>query len=57
MKDKLKQWKADLREIQEEKRLKKQKHKKSKKFSANTSDLMGVNQPKYMKNKGRWRQK
>lgn len=57
MKDKLKQWKADLREIQEEKRLKKQKRKKSKKFSANTSDLMGVNQPTYMKNKGRWRQK
>lgn len=41
-KDLLKQWKADLQAIQEEKRLKKKAKKKNKKFSipGNTADFM-----------------
>ncbi|ETE88266.1 TPA: hypothetical protein ACR3Z0_003039 [Bacillus thuringiensis] len=41
-KDLLKQWKADLQAIQEEKRLKKKSKKKNKKYSisGNTADFM-----------------
>ncbi|PEE55461.1 hypothetical protein [Bacillus cereus] len=61
-KDLLKQWKADLQAIQEEKRLKKKDKKKNKKknkkysIPGNTADLMdGKNT--YRKENGVWKQR
>ncbi|MBJ8076924.1 hypothetical protein JDS92_16365 [Bacillus cereus group sp. N12] len=57
-KDLLKQWKADLQAIQEEKRLKKKAKKKNKKYSisGNTADFMdGKNT--YRKENGVWKQR
>ncbi|MGU3461789.1 hypothetical protein [Bacillus sp. D48C] len=57
-KDLLKQWKADLQAIQEEKRLKKKAKKKNKKYSipGNTADFMdGKNT--YRKDNGVWKQR
>lgn len=53
----LKQWKADLQAIQEEKRLKKKTKKKNKKYSilGNTSDFMNDKNTYYKKN-GVWKQ-
>ena len=57
-KDLLKQWKADLQAIQEEKRLKKKANKKNKKYSipGKTADLMGGKNTYYKEN-GVWKQK
>ncbi|WP_368936891.1 hypothetical protein [Bacillus sp. SH8-8] len=57
-KDLLKQWKADLQAIQEEKRLKKKAKKKNKKYSipGSTADFMdGKNT--YRKDNGVWKQR
>ncbi|AKR12679.1 hypothetical protein [Bacillus thuringiensis] len=57
-KDLLKQWKADLQAIQEEKRLKKKAKKNNKKYSipGNTADFMdGKNT--YRKENGVWKQR
>ncbi|MFT2139093.1 hypothetical protein [Bacillus cereus] len=57
-KDLLKQWKADLQAVQEEKRLKKKAKNKNKKYSipGNTAEFMdGKNT--YRKENGVWRQK
>ncbi|RKI21465.1 hypothetical protein [Bacillus thuringiensis] len=57
-KDLLKQWKADLQAIHEEKRLKKKAKKKNKKYSipGNTADFMdGKNT--FRKDKGVWKQR
>ncbi|PFD51848.1 hypothetical protein [Bacillus cereus] len=57
-KDLLKQWKADLHAIQEEKRLKKKAKKRNKKYSipGNTVDFMdGKNT--YRKDNGVWKQR
>ncbi|MCQ6333820.1 MULTISPECIES: hypothetical protein [Bacillus cereus group] len=57
-KDLLKQWKADLQAIQEEKRLKKKAKKKNKKYNipGNTADFMdGKNT--YRKDNGVWKQR
>ncbi|MDF9507500.1 hypothetical protein P5808_29950 [Bacillus cereus] len=57
-KDLLKQWKADLQAIQEEKRLKKKAKKKNKKYSipGNTADFMdGKNT--YRKDNRVWKQR
>lgn len=57
-KDLLKQWKADLQTIQEEKRLKKKAKNKNRKFSipGNTADFMkGKNT--YHKENGVWKQR
>ncbi|MBV6681884.1 hypothetical protein [Bacillus thuringiensis] len=57
-KDLLKQWKADLQTIQEEKRLKKKANKKNKKYSipGNKADFMdGKNT--YRKDNGVWKQR
>ncbi|MEC3196901.1 hypothetical protein P9Z84_30125 [Bacillus cereus] len=54
----LKQWKADLQAIQEEKRLKKKAKKKNKKYSipGSTADFMdGKNT--YRKDNGVWKQR
>ncbi|EJS62437.1 hypothetical protein CN425_01825 [Bacillus cereus] len=55
-KDLLKQWKADLQAVQEEKRLKKAK-KKNKKYSipGNTADFMNGKNT-YHKENGVWKQ-
>ncbi|HHT7174554.1 TPA: hypothetical protein ACTZ3H_005381 [Bacillus cereus] len=58
-KDLLKQWKADLQAIQEEKRLKKKKaKKKNKKYSipGNTADFMNGKNT-YRKENGVWKQR
>ncbi|WP_242215436.1 hypothetical protein [Bacillus cereus group sp. BfR-BA-01383] len=57
-KDLLKQWKADLQAIQEEKRLKKKTKKKSKKYSVpgNTADFMNGKNT-YRKENGVWKQR
>ncbi|MHA4095597.1 hypothetical protein [Bacillus cereus] len=57
-KDLLKQWKADLQAIQEEKRLKKKDKKKNKKYSipGNTADFMDSKNT-YRKDNGVWRQR
>ncbi|KMN42489.1 hypothetical protein [Bacillus sp. LK2] len=57
-KDLLKQWKADLQAIQEEKRLKKKAKKKSKKYSVpgNTADFMNRKNT-YRKENGVWKQR
>ncbi|HEF1903538.1 TPA: hypothetical protein R9Y97_002840 [Bacillus cereus] len=60
-KDLLKQWKADLQAIQEEKRLKKKKAKKknkNKKYSipGNTADFMD-DKNTYRKENGVWKQR
>jgi hypothetical protein len=58
-KDLLKQWKADLQAIQEEKRLKKKaRKKKNKKFSipGNTADFMNGKNT-YHKENGVWKQR
>ncbi|GLV66302.1 hypothetical protein Bmyc01_49710 [Bacillus mycoides] len=57
-KDLLKQWKADLQAIQEEKRLKKKAKKKSKKYSVpgNTADFMNGKNT-YGKENGVWKQR
>lgn len=57
-KDLLKQWKADLQAIQEEKRLKKKAKKKNKKYSipGSMADFMdGKNT--YRKDNGVWKQR
>lgn len=57
-KDLLKQWKADLQAVQEEKRLKKKAKKKNKKYNipGNTADFMdGKNT--YCKKNGVWKQR
>lgn len=57
-KDLLKQWKADLQAVQEEKRLKKKAKKKNKKYSisGNTAEFMdGKNT--YRKENGVWKQR
>ncbi|MBJ8055431.1 hypothetical protein JDS87_26695 [Bacillus cereus] len=57
-KDLLKQWKADLQAIQEEKRLKKKAKKKKKKYSisGNTADFMN-DKNIYRKKNGVWKQR
>ncbi|MEB9908223.1 hypothetical protein [Bacillus anthracis] len=57
-KDLLKQWKADLQAIQEEKRLKKKAKKKNRKFSipSNTADFMNGKNI-YHKENGVWKQR
>ncbi|MED0950868.1 hypothetical protein [Bacillus mobilis] len=57
-KDLLKQWKADLQAIQEEKRLKKKAKKKNKKYSipGNIADFMNGNNT-YRKENGVWKQR
>ncbi|MCU5032091.1 hypothetical protein BK720_07180 [Bacillus thuringiensis serovar brasilensis] len=57
-KDLLKQWKADLQAIQEEKRLKKKAKKKNRKFSipGNTADFMNGKNT-YHKENGVWKQR
>ncbi|MED3683974.1 hypothetical protein P4530_13345 [Bacillus thuringiensis] len=54
----LKQWKADLQVIKEEKRRKKKQNKKSKKFNIpnNTADFMNSNDV-YYKHNGVWKQR
>ncbi|PFI75671.1 hypothetical protein [Bacillus cereus] len=54
----LKQWKADLQAIQEEKRLKKKVKKKKKKYSipGNTTDFMDSKNT-YRKENGVWKQR
>lgn len=54
----LKQWKADLQTIKEEKRKKKQKKDKNKKFAipGNTTNFMNENQVYYKRN-GVWKQR
>ena len=56
-KDLLKQWKADLQAIQEEKRLKKKAKKKNRKYSipGNTTDFMD-GKSTYRKDNGVWKQ-
>ncbi|HDR8160688.1 MULTISPECIES: hypothetical protein [Bacillus cereus group] len=57
-KDLLKQWKADLQAVQEEKRLKKKAKKKNKKYRipGSTADFMdGKNT--YRKENGVWKQR
>ncbi|KFM95039.1 hypothetical protein D0U04_26620 [Bacillus clarus] len=57
-KDLLKQWKADLQAVQEEKRLKKKAKKKSKKYNVpgNTADFMDSKNT-YHKKSGVWKQR
>ncbi|MED1093364.1 hypothetical protein [Bacillus paramycoides] len=57
-KDLLKQWKADLQAIQEEKRLKKKAKKNNKKYSipGNTADFMNGKNT-YHKENGVWKQR
>ncbi|MED0876809.1 hypothetical protein [Bacillus mobilis] len=57
-KDLLKQWKADLQDVQEEKRLKKKAKKKNKKYSipGNTADFMNGKNT-YRKENGVWKQR
>lgn len=57
-KDLLKQWKADLQAVQEEKRLKKKAKKKNKKYNipGNTADFMN-GKDTYRKENGVWRQR
>ncbi|MEI4603010.1 hypothetical protein WAG19_13885 [Bacillus cereus] len=57
-KDLLKQWKADLQAMQEEKRLKKKSKKKNKKYRipGNTADFMDSKNT-YRKDNGVWRQR
>ncbi|MEX0139153.1 hypothetical protein MRBLBA71_006014 [Bacillus nitratireducens] len=57
-KDLLKQWKADLQAVQEEKRLKKKAKKKNKKYSipGNTADFMN-DKNTYRKENGAWKQR
>ncbi|MFU2033186.1 hypothetical protein [Bacillus wiedmannii] len=57
-KDLLKQWKADLQAIQEEKRMKKKAKKKNKKYSipGNTADFMNGKNT-YCKENGVWKQR
>ena len=57
-KDLLKQWKADLQAIQEEKRLKKKAKKKNKKYGipGNTADFMNGKNT-YRKENGVWKQR
>ncbi|MEB8805730.1 hypothetical protein P4G82_28740 [Bacillus cereus] len=57
-KDLLKQWKADLQAIQEEKRLKKKAKKKNKKYSipGKTADFMDGKHT-YRKANGVWKQR
>ncbi|KAA0764403.1 hypothetical protein [Bacillus sp. SH5-2] len=57
-KDLLKQWKADLQAVQEEKRLKKKAKKKDKKYRipGNTVDFMNGKNT-YRKENGVWRQR
>ncbi|PEO40990.1 hypothetical protein [Bacillus wiedmannii] len=54
----IKQWKADLQAIQEEKRLKKKSKKKNKKYNipGNTVDFMN-DKNIYHKKKGVWKQR
>lgn len=54
----MKQWKADLQTIQEEKRLKKKAKKKNKKYSipGNTADFMNGKNT-YRKENGVWKQR
>ncbi|EJR91055.1 hypothetical protein IKE_05715 [Bacillus cereus VD196] len=56
--DLLKQWKADLQAVQEEKRLKKKAKKKNKKYSipGNTDNFMNGKNT-YRKENGVWRQR
>ncbi|WP_264448983.1 hypothetical protein [Bacillus cereus] len=57
-KDLLKQWKADLQAVQEEKRLKKKAKKKSKKYNipGNQADFMNGKNI-YRKENGVWKQR
>ncbi|HFJ9472449.1 hypothetical protein [Bacillus cereus group sp. MYBKT111-2] len=57
-KDLLKQWKADLQTVQEEKSLKKKAKKKDKKYRipGNTADFMNGKNT-YRKENGVWRQR
>lgn len=57
-KDLLKQWKADLQAVQEEKSLKKKAKKKDKKYRipGNTADFMNGKNT-YRKENGVWRQR
>ncbi|MGE7869820.1 hypothetical protein ACQKNO_27540 [Bacillus paramycoides] len=57
-KDLLKQWKADLQAVQEEKRLKKKAKKKNKKYSipGNTAHFMNGKNT-YRKENGVWKQR
>ncbi|MES5896565.1 hypothetical protein [Bacillus cereus group sp. RP43] len=57
-KDLLKQWKADLQAVQEEKKLKKKAKKKNKKYRipGNTADFMNGNNT-YRKENGVWKQR
>ncbi|MES5896537.1 hypothetical protein [Bacillus cereus group sp. RP43] len=57
-KDLLKQWKADLQAVQEEKRLKKKAKKNNKKYSitGNTADFMNGKNT-YHKENGVWKQR
>jgi len=54
----LKQWKADLQAVQEEKRLKKKAKKNNKKYSipGNTADFMNGKNT-YRKENGVWKQR
>ncbi|WP_255294498.1 hypothetical protein [Bacillus cereus] len=54
----MKQWKADLQAVQEEKRLKKKAKKKNKKYSipGNTADFMNGKNT-YRKENGVWKQR
>ncbi|MFJ8219709.1 hypothetical protein [Bacillus cereus] len=57
-KDLLKQWKADLQAVQEEKRLKEKTKKKNKKYSipGNTADFTNGKNT-YRKENGVWKQR
>ncbi|PEU66968.1 hypothetical protein [Bacillus toyonensis] len=57
-KDLLKQWKADLQAVQEEKMLKKKAKKKNKKYSipCNTAEFMNGKNT-YRKENGVWKQR
>ncbi|MCU4804815.1 hypothetical protein OCF14_10295 [Bacillus cereus] len=55
-KDLLKQWKADLQAIQEEKRLKKKDKNKKYRIPGNTADFMDSKNT-YRKDNGVWRQR
>ncbi|MED2772926.1 hypothetical protein P4278_30570 [Bacillus thuringiensis] len=57
-KELLKQWKADLQAVQEEKRLRKQTKKKNKKYSipGNTTEFMN-GKDMYRKENGVWKRR